>query len=78
MQRVRTDQYMRGEHLSVKGSFVLDTRSHDIPNTIAGMVRALPSNCVGLSLRLAGGGVMIRRAEREARKRGIRIFWLGR
>ncbi len=78
MQRVRTDQYMRGEHLLVKGPFVLDTRTYDIPNTIAGMVRALPKNCVGLSLGLAGGGVMIRRAEREARKRGIRIFWLGR
>lgn len=62
----------------MKGEFVLDTRAWDIPNTIAGMIRALPENCVGISLRLDGGGVMVRRAEREARKKGMRILWLGR
>ena len=74
--RVRTDGYVRGDHLAMTRPFCLDTRFSDIPNTVAGMVRALPKNCVALSLRLNGGAVMIRRAEREARKRNIRIFWI--
>jgi len=74
--RVRTDGYVRGEHRCQTRPFVLDTRSHDIPNTIRGFVRALPSNCIALSLRIQGGPAMIRVAEREARRRGIRVLWL--
>ncbi len=76
MKRVRTDGFIQGKHLTQEGPFVLDTRTHDIPSTIAGLVRNLPSNCIGLSLRLIGGRVMVRRAEREARRRNVRIFWL--
>jgi orotidine-5'-phosphate decarboxylase len=67
---------MRGEHLAMTVPFILDTRSHDIPRTIAGLVRNLPATCIGLSLRFIGGPSMVRRAEREARKKGIRIIWL--
>ncbi len=56
--------------------FVLDTRTHDIPKTIVGMIRALPTKCVALSLRVQGGPAMIIHAESAARRRGIRILWL--
>ena len=74
--RVRTDGWMRGEHLKMEQPFVLDTRSHDIPRTIVGMIRALPEKCVALSLRIQGGPTMIGRAESAARRKGIRILWL--
>ena len=76
IQRVRTDEWIRGVHLTVNKPFVLDTRSHDIPRTIVGMIRALPKNCVALSLRVQGGPAMIGRSESAARRRGIRILWL--
>ena len=74
--RVRTDGFVRGEHLTQKGAFVLDTRFHDIPNTVAGMIRALPNNCIAVSLRKQGGRAMVERAKTEARERNIRIIWL--
>lgn len=76
IERVRSDGYVRGEHLERSGPFVLDTRFHDIPNTVRGFIRALPAHCVAVSLRLSGGRDMIRTAEREARRRGVRILWL--
>ncbi len=76
IHRVRTDGFVRGEHRTWKGPFVLDTRSHDIPNTIRGFIRSLPKNCVALSLRVRGGPAMVRVAEREARRRNIRVLWL--
>ena len=76
MRRIGTVGFVMGEHLTCAEPFVLDTRSHDIPNTIAGMIRALPAQCVALSLRLRGGTTMVRRAEREARKRGLRVLWV--
>jgi len=74
--RVRTDGWVKGLHLRMEVPFVLDTRSHDIPKTIVGMIRALPSNCVALSLRVMGGPSMIKRAEGAARRRGVRILWV--
>jgi orotidine-5'-phosphate decarboxylase len=74
--RVRTDGWVEGRHLKMQEPFVLDTRSHDIPQTIVGMIRALPENCVALSLRVLGGPAMVRRAESAARRRGIRILWV--
>jgi len=74
--RVRTDGFVRGEHRTKVGPFVLDTRSHDIPNTIRGFIRAIPDNCVAVSLRVQGGPAMVRVAEREARHKRIRIIWL--
>lgn len=74
--RVRTDGWMIGKHLTMETPFVLDTRSHDIPRTIVGMIRALPENCVALSLRVLGGPAMVRRAESAARRKGIRILWV--
>ena len=76
IKRIRTDQFLNGDHLTADRPFVLDTRSHDIPNTIGRMIRALPQNCIALSLRIIGGPAMIRRSEREARRRGIRVIWL--
>jgi len=74
--RVRTDGFMLGKHLRQPAPFVLDTRSHDIPNTIRGLILGLPDNCVALSLRVLGGHRMVKVAEREARRRGIRVLWL--
>ncbi len=62
--------------MTMEVPFVLDTRSHDIPRTIVGMIRALPQNCVALSLRVQGGPAMVSRAEAAARRRGIRILWV--
>ena len=76
MKRVRTDGYVMGEHLTQTEPFVLDTRFHDIPNTVRSHIEALPDNCVAVSLRLQGGFDMIKVAERAARKRGVRILWL--
>ena len=76
IKRVRTNGFVLGEHLMQKDSFVLDTRFHDIPNTVRSFIRVLPSNCVAVSLRLQGGLRMIKVAEREARLKGIRILWL--
>lgn len=74
--RIRTDGWMLGAHLTTKGLFVLDTRSHDIPRTIVGMIRVLPPNCIALSLRVQGGPAMVKCAESAARRKGIRILWL--
>lgn len=74
MKRVRNDGFVRGEHLEQTGPFVLDTRFHDIPTTVEEFIKALPPNCVGLSLRAQGGRTMLRRAQEVARKRGIRVF----
>ena len=76
LPRVRTDGFVCGQHLTQEGPFVLDTRAHDVPNTIQGMVRALPDGCVALSLRLRGGLKMIQAAENEARRKNVRILWL--
>jgi len=67
---------LEGPHLRMKEPFVLDTRSHDIPKTIVGMIRALSLNCVALSLRVMGGPAMIKRAEGAARRKGVRILWV--
>lgn len=77
IRRIRIDGYTRGEHLTSQEPFVLDVRAHDIPKTIERMIRALPDNCVAISLRLDGGFTMRRWAERAARQRGVRILWLG-
>lgn len=74
--RVRTNDWVEGKHLTMSGPFVLDTRSHDIPRTIVGMIRALPENCVALSLRVRGGPAMVKQAESAARHKNIRILWL--
>ena len=74
--RIRTDQEVLGQHLAIQGPYVHDTRFHDIPNTVRGFIRALPDNCVAVSLRIKGGPDMIRAAEREARRKGVRILWL--
>jgi len=77
LKRIRTDQYARGDHLHVQEfAFVMDTRLHDIPNTVRGFIRALPWNCVAVSLRLQGGFSMVKVAEREARRAGVRILWV--
>lgn len=55
--------------------FVYKYRSFDIPVTVAKMISALPANCIAVGLNLRGGHEMVRRAERAARKRGIRILW---
>lgn len=73
--RIRTDQWVLGEHLTIKGPFFLDTRAVDIPKTIDGLINALPDNCVGLSLRYSAVS-HLHRAERTARRRGMRIIWL--
>lgn len=78
LPRVRTDDWAKGKHLRMEGSFVLDTRSHDIPRTIVGMIRALPTNCVALSLRVLGGPTMVKCVESAARRKGIRVLWLPR
>ena len=72
--RVRTDTELTG--IVPEGPYVHDTRFHDIPNTVRKFIRALPSNCVAVSLRMQGGHRMVRAAEREARRKGIRILWL--
>ena len=76
MNRVRTNEYVLGRHLQQKNPFIMDTRFHDVPNTVRGFIRALPKNCIAVSLRLMGGQQMIKVAEREARHKGIRILWL--
>lgn len=76
IRRVRTNEWVEGKHLKMKETFVLDTRSHDIPKTIVGMIRALPESCIALSLRVQGGPAMISHAESAARRKGIRILWL--
>jgi orotidine-5'-phosphate decarboxylase len=53
----------------------LDLKLHDIPNTVAGAVRAAASLDVDLlTLHLSGGGAMIRAAAQEA---GERLLLLG-
>ena len=74
--RVRTSGFMLGEHLQQSQPFVLDTRFHDIPKTVRSVIRALPSTCVAVSLRVLGGPQMIKVAEREARVRGVRVLWV--
>lgn len=76
IKRIRTDAFVRGEHLTCPVPFVLDTRFHDIPATVRGFIRALPDNCAAVSLRLVGGYNMTRIAEREARRKNVRILWL--
>jgi orotidine-5'-phosphate decarboxylase len=75
MRRFKWTNLLTGEPYPSE-PFVMDNRSHDIPNTIAGYLRALPANCVAVSLRHRGGWRMARRAEREARQRNMRILWL--
>lgn len=58
------------------GAFVADVRSFDIPETVAAMVRGAPKNCIAISLRPLGGQRMIAAAEREARRKGIRLIWV--
>lgn len=74
--RVRTSGWVNGKHLTIGCQFVLDTRSHDIPRTIVGMIRALPKNCIAISLRVQGGPMMVKCAESAARRKNIRILWL--
>ena len=64
-----------GEHL-IPEPFVLDTRTYDVPRTIEAWIGTIPGNCVAFSLRWRGGRTMVRRAERAARKRGMRILWM--
>ena len=35
IKRVRTNEWVEGKHLKIRESFILDTRSHDIPKTIS-------------------------------------------
>lgn len=56
--------------------WVCDCRTFDIPNTIASLIRYLPTNAVAVSLRPEGGAAMIVTAERAARRRGMRILWV--
>lgn len=77
IQRVRWANILRGETWWHDGRpYVLDTRSMDIPETIAGMIRNAAPGLVALSLRPAGGQRMVIEAERAARRRGARIIWL--
>lgn len=56
--------------------WVCDCRTFDIPNTIASLIRYLPPSAVAVSLRPEGGATMIAAAEREARRRGMRVLWV--
>ena len=58
------------------GLFIADIRTFDIPETIVGMIRGAPSNCVAVTLRPYGGARMVAMAERAARHKGIRILWV--
>ena len=75
IKRVKWAELLRGVPYP-KEPFIMDNRSWDVPNTIAGYVRALPKNCIAVSLRWRGGSLMAKRAEREARRKNIRILWL--
>lgn len=57
------------------GPFVGDARTYDIPETIGAMIRNAAPNCVAVTLRPIGS-TMIATAEREARRKGIRIIWV--
>jgi len=56
--------------------WVCDCRTFDIPNTIASLIRYLPASAVAVSLRPEGGAAMVAVAEREARRRGMRVLWV--
>ena len=55
--------------------YVIDCRSFDIPNTIAGMIENAPEGLVAITLSPRGGSKMIQVAEHAARKRNVRILW---
>lgn len=56
--------------------WVLDVRTFDIAETIVKMIRHAPAGLVAVSLRNGGGRQMLYAAEREARRRGVRIIWV--
>ena len=62
-------------NIPAKELFIADVRTFDIPETIAAMIRNAPENCVAVTLRPIGGK-MIAMAEREARRKNIRILWV--
>ena len=59
-----------------EGPYIADIRSFDVPKTIGAMIRNAPPNCVAVTLRPYGGAQMIVTAEREARRKGLRIIWV--
>ena len=74
MRIVRRWRPLRGP--KPEGPYVADCRSFDIPATIGAMIRNADAGCVAVTLRPYGGAEMIATAEREARRRGMRIFWV--
>src|SRR6185436_2754714 len=56
----------------------LDLKLHDIPNTVAGGIRALTSLGVAITnIHTTGGFAMMRAAAEEARKGGARLKIIG-
>lgn len=76
IQRIRPPDVLRGVFDRIDGPYILDCRNIDITWTIRMMIRNAPPGLVAVSLRPEIGAQGIRAAEREARRRGARIFWL--
>lgn len=77
IRRIRPPMILEGKLDCLTGDpYILDCRNVDITWTIRTMIRNAPPGMVGVSLRPEIGVEAIRAAEREARHRGARIFWL--
>jgi len=55
--------------------YVFDTKLWDIPRTMEAFIRALPDNCVAISVSHLIQKDALGIVERAARRKGIRIFW---
>lgn len=78
IRRIRPPHVLQGAFDKLKPGelYILDCRNIDIEWTIRMMIRNAPEGMVGCSIRPGIGAFAIRGAEREARRRGARIFWL--
>lgn len=71
--------WLSGQPIPI-GPFIASGRLLDIPETMIGVINNLPSNCVGVAIRLHPlyAFSMVTECERAARRKGIRLFWLRR